>query len=417
MAAGRAHTLNVLLWSALGIIIAIRLPLLPIRNETKRQLGYPPDSLLNVTELATRHGYQCEEHNVVTEDGFVLTVFRVSSGQRCSRTQIPVLLVHGLLQSADSWLDAGPGSGLAYLLADACHDVWLSNTRGNYYSRRHLTLDPDSDAAYWNFSADEIGYFDLPAILDYVLNRSRADILNYVGFSQGAGTFFIMCSERPNYCEKIKLMIALAPATRQTNTKSTMYRRLTQAVQGWETLLTTAGLHEIFSKGALSQEFVAFFCHFTKFTEGLCDAGLNKFNSVVAHPGSMSNETTRVLFGHFPAGTSLHNMAKYGQAMTNDKFVKFNYGHQKNLELYGTSEPPEYNISAVSPPVVVIYGENDGLVDTKDVEWAMERLPNVLEAVLIKDPAWNHMSVTYSSRVEEIIFPKINEYLQIYSST
>jgi hypothetical protein len=39
----------------------------------------------------------------------------------------------------------------AYILADSGYDVWLFNTRGNVYSRRHKFLDPDKDATYWDF--------------------------------------------------------------------------------------------------------------------------------------------------------------------------------------------------------------------------------------------------------------------------
>lgn len=54
-----------------------------------------------------------------------------------------------------------------YLLADECYDVWLGNARGNTYSRRHVIFDPDQDKeAFWSFSWNEMGQYDLPANFD-----------------------------------------------------------------------------------------------------------------------------------------------------------------------------------------------------------------------------------------------------------
>lgn len=390
-------------------------PLLPLSTETKTSLGYPKDSLLNVTERALEHGYLASEHSVLTKDGYVLKMFRLQRPGEVSGP--PVLLMHGLLQSAASWLDAGPNAGLAYLLAAAGFDLWLGNARGTHYSRQHAWLDPDKDSKYWDFCTDEIGRYDVPALTDHVLQQTGARKLNYVGFSQGAGTFYIMCSEWPGYCDKVGVMIGLAPAARQTHTKSTLYRILTESFAKFEGIFNSLGIYEVFSKGALSQEFLAFFCQLSGMTTQICESGKDLLDSLSSpHPGSIKNDTIRTLFGNFPAGTSVHNMARYGQSMISPHFQKFDHGKEHNLVLYGSEEPPRYNLSAVTVPVVAIYGRNDGLVDTSDVEWLLKELPNVLEAVEVKDPLWNHLDVTYSQFTGEMILPKIEEYLFKYST-
>lgn len=40
----------------------------------------------------------------------------------------------------------------------------------------------------------------------------------------------------------------------------------------------------------------------------------------------------------------------------------FDYGKTKNLELYGQSEAPGYNLKNVVAPVALIYGKGDSFV-------------------------------------------------------
>lgn len=48
-------------------------------------------------------------------------------------------------------------------------------------------------------------------MIDFVLAKTGQEKLYYVGHSQGTTAFFVMASEHPEYNEKIKLMVALAP--------------------------------------------------------------------------------------------------------------------------------------------------------------------------------------------------------------
>lgn len=350
---------------------------------------------------------------MITEDGYILSIFRIQGRNCMNRRQPPVILMHGLLQSSDSWLDAGPHAGLAYLLSDACYDLWVGNQRGNYYARRHITLDPDKDSKFWDFSIDEIGFYDIPATVEYVLKKTGSKKVNYIGYSQGSGSFFIMCSERPGFCEKVNLLISLAPATRHIHTKSVAYRTLCAIMEKFSNVFSFSGIQEVFSKGALSQEFMAFFCQLNRLSNDFC--GMFEAYFDASHPGSITNETTQVLFGHFPAGTSVKNFVRYDQSMNSRDFGKFDYGTTENIKLYGSETAPSFNLSAVTVPVLVLYGKNDHLVDVKDVKWLLKKLPNVLEAVEVSDPLWNHLDMAYSRHTNKAVFPKINEYLLRYS--
>ncbi|KZS08948.1 putative Lipase 3 [Daphnia magna] len=151
----------------------------------------------------------------------------------------PVFLQHGLMNSDNVWLllpDA-----LAFTLADAGYDVWLGNARGNTYSRRHVSLDP-SQEDYWNFSFDEMGNYDIPAVINFVLTKTGSEKMSYVGHSMGCTMFFICMSLHPELNDKIDVMIALAPAVSMAkSTAPLMVNQAPFAPQIKNTLFSSSG--------------------------------------------------------------------------------------------------------------------------------------------------------------------------------
>ena len=65
-----------------------------------------------------------------------------------------------------------------------------------------------------------MGYYDLPAEIDYVLNKTGSSQIYYTGHSMGTSMFFVLMSTRPEYNTKIKFMAALGPAVYLNHTRS-----------------------------------------------------------------------------------------------------------------------------------------------------------------------------------------------------
>ena len=121
--------------------------------------GDRSDAKKSAEEIVTDNGFLYEEHTVTTEDGYILQVWRIpgKSGEAPS-AKPPVLMQHGILDSANCWLMNYAEVAPAFVAAEAGYDVWLGNTRGNTYSDANTDLDPNKDEKkFYDFSWDLMG--------------------------------------------------------------------------------------------------------------------------------------------------------------------------------------------------------------------------------------------------------------------
>lgn len=179
------------------------------------------DLPFNIEDRIFADGYQFETHETITADGYYLTLHRLSSQNE--KNKGPILLQHGMFGSSDNFLYNGPDNSIAYMLFDNGYDVWMGTFRGNMYSRKHKTLNPDKDSDFWNYSIHEHGIYDLPAFINYILSATNTTSLDYLGHSMGCSSFFIMASEMPEFELKIRAAHLLAPVSYFKNIRSPIY--------------------------------------------------------------------------------------------------------------------------------------------------------------------------------------------------
>lgn len=164
----------------------------------------------DVTKLIKSSGYKGERHQVKTRDGYHLTVHRILPNKN-AEPKGTVFLMHGLFRNSADYIATGPKIALPYLLSDNGFDCFLGNARGAKYSTKHDNHSYDSKE-FWKFSWEEIGLNDLPAMIEFTIDKTGSTKVSYVGHSQGGTTVLALLASKPEYNELLSQMHLMAPA-------------------------------------------------------------------------------------------------------------------------------------------------------------------------------------------------------------
>ncbi|XP_004369964.1 lipase member K [Trichechus manatus latirostris] len=357
-----------------------------IRGCDKKGRTTNPEANMNISQIISYWGYPYEKHDVVTEDGYVLGIYRIPHGKGCSSRTAPkpvVYLQHGLIASASNWICNLPNNSLAFLLADTGYDVWMGNSRGNTWSRKHLKLSPKS-SEYWAFSLDEMAKYDLPATIDFIIKKTGQERLFYVGHSQGTTIAFIAFSTNPELAKRIKIFFALAPVITVKYTQSPLKRL---AILSRQVLKALFGDKIFYSHSWFNQFIATKFCN-QKLFHRICSNFL--FTLSGFDPSNLNVSRMDVYLSQSPAGTSVQNMLHWAQAVNSGQFQAFDWGNpNQNKMHFNQLTPPLYNVTKMEVPTAVWNGGQDLVADPKDVQNLLPKISNLIYYKWI--PHYNHV--------------------------
>ncbi|KAI4893564.1 hypothetical protein NFI96_021362, partial [Prochilodus magdalenae] len=343
-----------------------------------------PEVTMNISEIIRHWGYPAEEFEVVTEDGYILSINRIPHGQNnASKDPKPVVfLQHGLLGAGSNWISNLPSNSLAFLLADAGFDVWLGNSRGNTWSRKHVSLSPQQNQ-YWKFSRDEMAKKDLPAVINFITKTTKQEKIFYVGHSQGTTIAFMAFSTMPELASKIKMFFALAPVATVAFTSSPIAKL---SVLPEPLIWSFFGRKSFFPQKKLLTFFTTRFCS-KILVNVLCRNIVFRLFSFDKRNLNMTR--IPVYFAHSPAGTSVQNMMHWSQAIKSGKLMAYSYGKVGNMAHYNQLTPPEYKVKNMKVPTVLWSGGKDILANPRDVATLLTQIPNLVHHHRINH--WGHL--------------------------
>ncbi|CAG9853675.1 unnamed protein product [Phyllotreta striolata] len=324
---------------------------------------YNPDLDSNPAEIAQIHGYALETHLATTEDGYIISIFRLKKNEDQKVFGQPVVLQHGILVDSLSWIISGNNS-LGFHLVSNGFDVWLPNFRGSTFSGKHVNPSI-SEKKYWNFSFHELGVYDIPAIVEKVAKITLRNDIVFLGHSMGSTTSLIYPSMKPKHAEKyIKGFIYTAPVAHFDHTKGAV----SAVLPFYGLIKNLLESFRVYAIGTLPklQSFV------TGLTCGnypnilICQIVYSFSTGLVVQ--QVRPDILPVIMKFFPTGTAVKCLMHYAQiALAKGRFQQFDYGIEENKKIYNSPVPPEYDVGKITVPSEVFASKNDFLTDYEDV--------------------------------------------------
>ncbi|EFN80677.1 lipase 3 [Harpegnathos saltator] len=369
-------------------------------------LNDPNEVLRNVVN---ENGYPFELHHVITSDGYILALHRIPPShprKLYGPHHRAVLVMHGLLGCSADWVVTGRNRSLAFLLSDHGYDVWLGNIRGSTNSKNHTELSVQS-AKFWDFSWHEIGIYDTPAMIDYILDYTGQKQLFYIGFSQGTTQFWVLMSLRPEYNEKIKLMSALAPVAYMGHING-LLKSLSYIAYVFKAFYKYTGYFEVLSSTFMLKGIGYNFCRKNMVTQPICEALVYLIGGF--SNGELNHVDMATYMQFSPAGCSFKQLVHYAMGVQNPGHFQFyDYGMVSNFKRYNQITPPEYPVHKITAPVSLYIGLNDWLAPPKDVDILSKKLPNVVDKYTVTLKKLNHFDFLYGLHIRSLVYNHVVE--------
>ncbi|VDL72111.1 unnamed protein product [Nippostrongylus brasiliensis] len=369
-----------------------------------------PEALMSVVEIIKYWGYPVEEHHVVTDDGYILTLHRIPHGKNESNssTQRPaIFLQHGLLCSSSVWLLNLPDQSPGFVFADRGLDVWMGNMRGNTYSKKHVRMSSDS-SDFWKFTWEQMSEYDLPAMIDYVLNETKQTSLNYVGHSQGTLTMLARLSKEKDFAKKIRKFFSLAPVSRLSEVQGAFYY-LGFIYESYKETYRRFGDSEVLPESTLTSLLIGIVCD-----KSSLHSECEELLFFVSGPDSNQYNSSRigVYLSHNPAGTSTRNMVHYSQMIHTKQMASFDLGPEGNMRQYGQVDPPEYDLTNVHCDTYLYYSDYDWIATPTDVEgFLIKTLPKDSIKLTSRLKEFNHNDFVFGFRARKEIYDPIADII------
>ena len=110
-------------------------------------------------------------------------------------------------------------------------------------------------------------------------------------------------------------------------------------------------------------------------------------------PSKLSKKAFDSYLGHFPSGTSFQCINHFRQLVLAKRFQKYDYGREKNLQIYDSETPPEIPVSGYyDVPIALMCGQSDKLASAPDYVWLRDNLLDLNCLKYYKEYDYGHVA-------------------------
>ncbi|EFB20298.1 hypothetical protein PANDA_002320, partial [Ailuropoda melanoleuca] len=361
------------------------------------------------SQIVSYWGYPDEVCDIVTEDGYILGLYRIPYGK--TNNDSSGSQVHVIYCWSTTWRRSYGNQSLGFILADAGYDVWLGNSRGTTWSRKHKYLKTNSKE-FWAFSFDEMAKYDLPASIDFIVKHTGQEEIFYIGHSQGTTIAFITFSTIPKIAERIKIFFALAPVFSIKYSKSPLikmaykWKSVIKAFFGNKDFLPNTSFKRFVGSKLCPLKIIGKICRDILFMIYGCDLeNLNMVRTIRAmhtsfHQPRCNKQMSMILLLQF-----------FFQLFNSSHLRAFDWGSPVlNLAHFNQSTSPFYDVRNMNVSTATWNGGNDLLADPEDVKNLLSEITNHIYHKTIS--YYNHIDFLFGLGVYQQVYREIIAIIQ-----
>lgn len=245
---------------------------------------------------------------------------------------------------------------------------------------------------------DELAVYDIPTLLNHILQITGQPSLTYIGFSQGTATCFAALSLNSALNDKINFFIALAATTVPRGLERGLAKTL---------INSSPELIFLFFGRGIFLRWVHFWVNVlsTSFFSRCIDASLKYLFDWDAK--NITSRQKLTMYQHLYTFTSVKQIVHWFQIIRSQRFQMYDDG----ITMVGRGHiPPSYRLSKIRTPAVIFFGEKDTLVN----------IDNTLRDCY-PEPIYSHeasplrdlKSVPFTHSQENLLFRNVESRVQL----